>query len=125
MERGIPPDGERLTVRHYHDVCSMILGMDNIHERSADFYAGLEPKVLQELLNREDLTGYDLILVDEGQDFTRRMIEVLVRLSASGGEITVVSDPAQDIYGRWSEDTLAPLGQPAVERLVDCYQGSL
>ncbi len=124
VERGTPPDGGRLTVRHYHDVCSMILGMENIHERSADFYAGLEPKVLQELLNREDLAAYDLILVDEGQDFTRRMIEVLLRLSASGGEITVVCDPAQDIYGRWSEDTLAPLGPPAVEHLVDCYRNT-
>jgi len=121
---GIPPDGKRLTVRHYHDLCGSLLGMEDIHERSPEFYAALEPRVLQELTAREDPPAYDLILVDEGQDFTRRMVEVLVRLSAGGGEITLVCDPAQDIYGRWSPDNLSPLRGHETERLVDCYRNT-
>jgi hypothetical protein len=122
--RGIPVDGERLTVRHYHDLCSGILGLNDIHERSPEFYAGLEPKVLQEVSLGEHSPVYDLILVDEGQDFTRRMIEVLVRLCAGGGEITVVCDPAQDIYGRWSTDNLSPFREHEVQHLVDCYRNT-
>ncbi len=122
--KGIAPDGERLTVRHYHELCGAILGMADIHERSPEFYATLEPKVLQELVRREDTPVFDCILVDEGQDFTRRMMEVLVRLSAEGGEITVVCDPAQDIYGRWSVDNLAPMRDHATEHLVDCYRNT-
>ena len=122
--KGLPPDGERLTVLHYHDLCGHILGRDDIHERPEGFYATLEPKVLQELARRDDVPAYDLILVDEGQDFTRRMLEVLVRLAAPGGEITVVCDPAQDIYGRWSEDNLAPFRSHGTERLVDCYRNT-
>jgi GTPase SAR1 family protein len=122
--KGIAPDGERLTVRHYHELCGAILGMADIHERSPEFYATLEPKVLQEMARREDTPVFDCILVDEGQDFTRRMMEVLVRLSAEGGEITVVCDPAQDIYGRWSVDNLAPMRDHATEHLVDCYRNT-
>lgn len=122
--RGLPPDGERLVVKHYHDLCGYVLGIADIHERSPEFYAALEPKVLSELSRRDDVPDFDLILVDEGQDFSRRMLEVLVRLSANGGEITVVCDPAQDIYGRWAANNLAPLRDPAVERLVDCYRNT-
>ena len=122
--KGIVPDGERLTVRHYHDLCGAILGMEDIHERRPEFYTALEPKVLQEMARRDDIPVFDCILVDEGQDFTRRMMEVLVRLSAEGGEITVVCDPAQDIYGRWSVDNLAPLRAHETEHLVDCYRNT-
>jgi superfamily I DNA/RNA helicase len=122
--RGMEPDGDRLTVRHYHDLCGFILGMSDIHNRPPEFYAALEPKVLRELSAREDVPAYDLILVDEGQDFTRRMVEVLVRLGADGGEITLVCDPAQDIYGRWSPDTLAPFREHDTEHLVDVYRNT-
>jgi hypothetical protein len=36
----------------------------------------------------------------------------------------LVSDPAQDLYGRWRADNLAPLREPAVEHLVDCYRNT-
>jgi hypothetical protein len=122
--RRTPSDEERLTVRHYHDLCGFVLGMTDIHDRSPEFYAALEPKVLQALSQREDVPAYDLILVDEGQDFTRRMLEVLVRLSSAGGEITVVCDPAQDIYGRWAPENLSPFRQHDVEQLLDCYRNT-
>ena len=122
--KGLPPDDTRLTVRHYHDLCGRFLGLSDIHEQPPDFYAALEPRVLRELAVRENASDYDCILVDEGQDFTRRMIEVLVRWNASGGEITVVCDPAQDVYGRWRPDNLGPLRDPAVEHLVDCYRNT-
>jgi superfamily I DNA/RNA helicase len=122
--RNMLADGKRLTVLHYHDLCGTLLGVDDIHERSPEFYASLEPKVLQ-TLGRDDTTaGFDLILVDEGQDFTRRMVEVLARLVMGGGEITIVCDPAQDIYGRWDIGNLAPLGRHDVEQLVDCYRNT-
>jgi hypothetical protein len=122
--KGLPPDNRQLTVRHYHDLCAFVLGRDDIHERDADFYRTLEPRLLQEMSRRDDLPRYDCILVDEGQDFTRRMLDVLVRLCADGGEITLVCDPAQDIYGRWSVDNLAPLRGHETERLVDCYRNT-
>ncbi len=121
---GLVADGERLTVRHYHDLLGRILGRDDIHERTPEFYAALEPRVLQELSRREDVPAYDCILVDEGQDFSYRMIEVLVRLAAPGGEITLVCDPAQDLYGKWSEENLAPFRRHETERLVDCYRNT-
>ena len=123
-QRSISVDGERLTVLHYHDLCGSILGVNDIHERSPEFYASLEPKVLQTFGQDEASTGFDLILVDEGQDFTRRMVEVLARLVTGGGEITIVCDPAQDIYGRWDIGNLTPLGGHDVEQLVDCYRNT-
>jgi len=125
LTRGVRPDDRRLSVIHYHDLCRRMLDMGpDFHEMPPEFYAVLEPKVLRKLAGEEAPPTYDLILVDEGQDFTRRMIEVLVRLVRPGGEITVVSDPAQDLYGRWREENLTPLGTYAVERLVDCYRNT-
>ncbi|HET9233543.1 MAG TPA: AAA family ATPase, partial [Candidatus Eisenbacteria bacterium] len=122
--RGFAPDDERLTVRHYHDLCGRFLGLTDIHEQSPDFYAALEPRLLRELSREESSQSYDCILIDEGQDFTRRMIEVLVRWNAPGGEITMVCDPAQDVYGRWHRDNVSPLRDPAFEHLVDCYRNT-
>ena len=122
--RGFAPDDSRLTVRHYHDLCGRFLGLADIHEQSPDFYAALEPRLLRELSSADDLATYDCVLVDEGQDFTRRMIEVLVRWNAPGGEITMVCDPAQDVYGRWHRDNVGPLRDPAFEHLVDCYRNT-
>jgi len=122
--RGIAADDARLTVRHYHDLCGRFLGLSDIHEQPPDFYAALEPRLLRELSLRDDVVGYDCVLVDEGQDFTRRMIEVLVRWNAPGGEITMVCDPAQDVYGRWHRDNVGPLRDPEFEHLVDCYRNT-
>lgn len=123
--RGMTPDEDALSVIHYHDLCRRTLGMGaDFHEKPADFYAVLEPKVLQAMAQDEDLPTYDLVLVDEGQDFTRRMIEVLVRFLKPGGELTMVCDPAQDLYERWQENNLDPLGDHAIERLVDCYRNT-
>lgn len=125
QRRGIAADGERLSVIHYHDLCRGMLGMGaDFHEKPPEFYAVLEPRVLQEIARSESIPTYDLILVDEGQDFTRRMVEVLARLAAPGGEITMVCDPAQDVYGRWETGNLSPLGDYAVERLVDSYRNT-
>jgi superfamily I DNA and RNA helicase len=124
VARGFAPDDERLTVRHYHDLCGRFLGLRDIHEQSPDFYAALEPRLLRELSLADHFATYDCILIDEGQDFTRRMIEVLVRWTAPGGEITLVCDPAQDVYGRWHKDNVGPLRDPAVEHLVDCYRNT-
>jgi len=122
--RGFAPDDERLTVRHYHDLCGRFLGLRDIHEQSPDFYAALEPRLLRDLALADHFSTYDCVLVDEGQDFTRRMIEVLVRWNAPGGEMTLVCDPAQDVYGRWHKDNVGPLRDPAIEHLVDCYRNT-
>lgn len=123
--KGMDPDHPSLTVLHYHDLCREILDLGlEFHEQKPEFYASLEPRVLKQLSSQDEAPTFDLILVDEGQDFSRRMFEVLVRLSESGGEITVVADPAQDIYLRWSEANLEPLGSYETERLVDCYRNT-
>lgn len=122
--RGMGDAEGRLVVLHYHEMCGNLLGIADIHNRPPEFYAALEPRVLQELSRNDEVPAYDLILVDEGQDFTRRMFEVLVRLNASGGEITLVCDPAQDIYRRWSAENLTPFGGHETEYLVDCYRNT-
>ena len=124
--RGFAADDERLTVVHYHELCQNLLGMTDVdfHEQDEAFYAGLEPRLLRAMTERDDIPAYDLILVDEGQDFSHRMFEVLVRLVSPGGELTVVCDPAQDIYLRWRTSNLAPLGHYETEHLVDCYRNT-
>lgn len=66
-------------------------------------------KVLNKLIKNEaypDKDKYDYILIDEGQDFQGEWILFLKQFFSKKGEVLVVYDEAQDIYGHgvWIED---------------------
>ena len=56
-----------------------------------------------------DLPTYNAILVDEGQDFHPRWWEVLRQALKPGGEMILVADKTQDIYGTASNWTDAAM----------------
>ena len=62
---------------------------------------------------RGDLPKYDAILVDEGQDFHRSWWETLRLALKQGGEMVLVADKTQNIYGTaaaWTEDAMVNAG---------------
>jgi hypothetical protein len=59
------------------------------------------------------IATYDAILVDEGQDFNLDWWDCLRRALRPGGEMLLVADEAQDLYGRarrWTDETMAGAG---------------
>jgi len=61
--------------------------------------------VIQETLSRVEGTGcpvapFDAVLVDEGQDFDRDMLRVVLGLLRPGGDLVIAQDSRQDLYLR-------------------------
>jgi len=56
---------------------------------------------------------YRAVVIDEGQDCTPVMIRLARRLISSSGQLTVLADPAQEIYDcgfQWTQRELRPRG---------------
>jgi hypothetical protein len=65
------------------------------------------------LTNPGNSTLYDAVLVDEGQDFLPNWWEVLRKVCKPGGEMLLVADETQDIYGTacsWTDEAMKGAG---------------
>ena len=99
------PDG--VEVVPFYTLCERILGEPMAHAESGDFYRLVVEETLERLDGSHPLQGHwDAILVDEGQDFSPGMAEVVLRLLPAHGTLTVALDENQDLYdqgdGAWS-----------------------
>jgi superfamily I DNA/RNA helicase len=108
-----------ITFTHFHGFCSHIIslgaeaGVAECARIRLNQANGLQP--LDELIRLVSKTydakankQYDAILVDEGQDFLREWwIFLRDKVISPGGEMLLVADTTQDIYGRarWTEES--------------------
>ena len=61
----------------------------------------------------EHVQRYDAILVDEGQDFLPEWWSALRKVCTPGGEMLLIADQTQDVYGRaraWTEQVMTGAG---------------
>jgi superfamily I DNA/RNA helicase len=99
-EKGVALGLEGVQVYHFFELCSKILGEEVQYEKESNEYYDL---VVEETLSKlaTNSTKYDAILIDEGQDFTQGMIEVvLTLLDDKTDNLTIALDQGQNIYGR-------------------------
>jgi hypothetical protein len=99
-EKGVALGTEGVEVYHFFELCSKILGEEVQYEKESNEYYDL---VVEETLSKLGTDGmkYDAILVDEGQDFTQGMIEVVLSLlNNETSNLTIALDEGQNIYGR-------------------------
>jgi hypothetical protein len=74
------------------------------------------PQLVENILNNNHngfTKSYDAILVDEGQDFLPHWWAILRKLCKSGGEMLLVADTTQDIYGTakaWTDQAMEGAG---------------
>jgi len=79
------------------------------------------PALIDRIISEIDLSEhdfservkYDAILVDEGQDFNLNWWKNLRSLLTNNGEMLLVSDPTQDVYGsasKWTEEAMTGAG---------------
>lgn len=74
------------------------------------------PELVSMIIDRDSedrISRYDAILVDEGQDFYPHWWGVLRKVCEPGGEMLLVADTSQDIYGvanKWTDQTMIGAG---------------
>lgn len=95
---GLGPDG--VEVIPFYSLCERILGERLAHaNEEGDYYKLVVQESLKRLEGQHELKGrWDAILVDEGQDFSQDMGQVLLRLLPEHGTLTVAEDENQRLY---------------------------
>lgn len=95
---GLGPDS--VEVIPFYSLCERILGERLAHaSEEGDYYELVVQESLKRLEGRHPLKDHwDAILVDEGQDFSPDMAQVLLRLLPAHGTLTVAEDEHQQLY---------------------------
>ena len=103
--QGVPFGPQGVEVLHFFDLCERLTGEKVLHEnQDMDYYE----ITLEDALSKElpDSMRYDAILVDEGQDFSNQMLQLVMKcLNRKTDFLTIALDEGQDIYRRnraWS-----------------------
>lgn len=98
--QGAPLGPDGVEVLHFYELCERLVGERVQHEnQDVDYYH----LVQEEAISRDpsDSTTYDAILVDEGQDFSDQMLQVVMRcLNRKTDFLTIALDEGQDLYGQ-------------------------
>lgn len=96
--QGVPLGPEGVEIVHFYDLCGKITGEAVEHEnQDMDYY----DIVMEDALSKEIPAAmlYDAILVDEGQDFNDRMLQVVMKcLNRRSDFLTLALDEGQDLY---------------------------
>jgi hypothetical protein len=102
QEKAIGTGDGGIQVSHFFELCSRVLGESVRFENETSEYYDL---VTQETLDRvtagkSRVKPFDVILVDEGQDFDDLMLKVVLALLKPGGDFVLSLDSYQDLYMR-------------------------
>lgn len=114
----------RITWLHFHGWCKRALyeaGLEDAYRAlpwrtdNEDVLQTRLPALTEESIekHRDRIDHYDAILVDEGQDFRPNWWEALRKVLRADGEMLLVADRAQDLYGRnelWTERAMEGAG---------------
>lgn len=128
MVRGLDRHGKRGNVRltHFHLWCKHVCveagwsGRYDTLVKCANESGRVEtllseqlPALAAEAALKHSVTKYDAILVDEGQDYRPNWWSALRRVRNEGGEMLLVADATQDVYGTataWTDDVMLDAG---------------
>ncbi|GAM10441.1 ATP-dependent helicase/nuclease subunit A [Geobacter sp. OR-1] len=103
--QGAPLGPDGVEVLHFYDLCERLTSEKVLHENQDMDYYNI---VLEDALSKDlpDSLRYDAILLDEGQDFSDRMLQVVMKcLNRKTDFLTIALDEGQDLYGQkrsWS-----------------------
>lgn len=98
--KGVSLGRDGVEVIPFYSLCERILGEPLAHSaETEDFYHLVVQETLERLDGTHPLQKYwDAVLVDEGQDFSPDMAQVLLRLVPSHGTLNVAQDENQCLY---------------------------
>lgn len=120
------PLGENgVQVFHFYELCSEVIKEPVAYEKEETAYYDLvEKETLSRIASHDK--RFDAILVDEGQDYSDRMFEIIVSfLNKKTNNLTIALDDRQDLYRRhfsWRNIGIEARGR--VHRLQRVYRST-
>ena len=105
VSHNVPEDRRaRITVKPFFDLCSDILSEPVEHEgRDTGHYDDLVSRAAARAPDVPEGEKYDVILLDEGQDFSPDMFRAVLSLRRGDrNDVMIAIDADQDLYGRFS-----------------------
>jgi hypothetical protein len=116
-------ESNAITWLNFHFLCKRIAIQADKNDEYADLWTdgdankvldkGMANLILSILKDTNEIPLYDAILVDEGQDFHLEWWAVLRALVKDDGEMVLVADKTQDIYGTasaWTDEKMLNSG---------------
>ena len=114
VERTIYIEKERIDFFHFHDFCKVYRENNNIiypnsldEEENDD--KSVEEIIEHKIKNLDKSINYDVIIIDEGQDFKKNWYDLIRNFLNIDGEILIAIDQKQNIYRR-KETALKGIG---------------
>gem|GEM_PF-229107 len=101
----VPEDRRaRIIVKPFFDLCGDILGeIVEQDGKTTEYYDDIVSRAGARLADIPEKEKYDVILLDEGQDFSPAMFRVVLSLRRpERDDVMVAMDAEQDLYGRFS-----------------------
>lgn len=116
QEKGVGLGEGGVEVRHFYELCAAVLGERvEFDQADSDYYQLVVQETLEALAGGKSHLGtFGAVLVDEGQDFSNEMLQVVLRLLAPGGDLILALDSYQDLYRReasWRSAGIAARGR--------------
>lgn len=123
-----PEKVQNIRFSHFHHWCKQVcyeVGWDERYDKLAKTMADVSQDELRSILSdkipalaakaieQPGATKYDAILVDEGQDYRPNWWTVLRRAHVKDGEMMLVADATQDVYGTataWTDEVMQGAG---------------
>lgn len=120
-----PSKYENVTLTHFHLWCKHVCYEAGMGKRYDELAAAKGenatrdalnigiPSLAEEAISHPDITRYDAILVDEGQDYRPQWWNILRQACKPGGEVVLAADATQDVYGTagaWTDDVMKGAG---------------
>ena len=125
--RGVGLGPEGVEVLPFYSLCEKILGERLAHsQEQGDYYELVVRETLERLNGSHPLQGHwGSIMVDEGQDFSSDMAQVVLRLLPKWGNLLVTQDDNQCLYpqGRQGWESLEIPGL-RIHRLTHQYRNT-
>lgn len=124
-DKGVPLGKEGVEVLHFFELCSNICGEEFHYEHENPSYYQTVLELALEKLQDSNLQ-YDAILLDEGQDFSDDMYNVITSLlNKETNNLTIALDESQTIYtNRQSWKELGIQAKGRVHRISNIYRNT-
>lgn len=121
----VPMGSNGVKVCHFYELCSEVIQAPVAFEKKETAYYDLvEEETLSRLKNYDK--QFDAILVDEGQDYSDRMLKIIMSfLNPKTNNLTIVVDERQELYQRqscWENAGIKARGR--VHRLQHVYRST-
>ena len=105
VEKTVYPQNEQIDFFHFHDFCKayrennkISYKTDILNEESDD--NSIEEIREHKIQNKDTSINYDVIIIDEGQDFKKKWYDLIRQFLNPNGEILIALDQKQNIYNR-------------------------